>query len=83
MGVPRSELPDWNDLQLLVAQMARKPLLEDVPVDIRPIYSQADEITGEGGQHGDQDARCDHHHRGGEAHAEAIAGGAGDCQQGT
>ena len=33
MGVPRTELPDWDDLQLLVAQMARKPLLEDVEVN--------------------------------------------------
>ncbi len=32
MGVPRAELPDWDDLQLLVAQMARKPLMEDVAV---------------------------------------------------
>jgi glutamate synthase domain-containing protein 2/CDGSH-type Zn-finger protein len=35
MGVPRSELPSWDDLQLLVAQMARKPLLEDVAVDTK------------------------------------------------
>ncbi len=33
MGVPRSELPDWNDIQLMTAQFARKPLLEDVPVN--------------------------------------------------
>jgi glutamate synthase domain-containing protein 2/CDGSH-type Zn-finger protein len=32
MGVPRPELPDWDDLQILVAQMARKPLQEDVEV---------------------------------------------------
>jgi glutamate synthase domain-containing protein 2/CDGSH-type Zn-finger protein len=32
MGVPRSALPDWDDLQILVAQMARKPLQEDVEV---------------------------------------------------
>lgn len=32
MGVPRSELPDWNDIQFMVAQLASKPLLEDVPV---------------------------------------------------
>jgi glutamate synthase domain-containing protein 2/CDGSH-type Zn-finger protein len=32
MGVPRAELPEWDDIQLLVAQMARKPLMEDVPV---------------------------------------------------
>jgi methylamine---glutamate N-methyltransferase subunit C len=32
MGVPRSELPHWDDIQLLVAQFARKPLMEDESV---------------------------------------------------
>ncbi|WP_102522913.1 glutamate synthase-related protein [Vibrio tapetis] len=32
MGVPRHLLPHWDDLQVMVAQMARKPLLENVPV---------------------------------------------------
>ena len=32
MGVPRHQLPHWDDLQVMVAQMANKPLLEDVPV---------------------------------------------------
>lgn len=32
MGVPRSNLPDWNDIQFMVAQLATKPLFEDVPV---------------------------------------------------
>ena len=32
MGVPRHELPHWDDLQILVAQMADKPLQEDVAV---------------------------------------------------
>nr|WP_275755991.1 glutamate synthase-related protein [Sulfurimonas sp. SAG-AH-194-C21] len=32
MGVPRSELPHWDDLQIMAAQMANKPLLEDVAV---------------------------------------------------
>ena len=32
MGVPIPELPRWNDIQLLAAQMATKPLMEDVPV---------------------------------------------------
>jgi len=32
MGVPRYELPHWDDLQLMMAQMATKPLMEDVPV---------------------------------------------------
>ena len=29
MGVPRHELPHWDDLQIMVAQMATKPLMED------------------------------------------------------
>ena len=29
MGVPRNELPHWDDLQIMAAQMAKKPLLED------------------------------------------------------
>ncbi len=33
MGVPRNELPHWDDLQVMVAQMATKPLMEDVEVD--------------------------------------------------
>ncbi|PSW20110.1 glutamate synthase [Photobacterium sanctipauli] len=28
MGVPRYQLPDWDDIQIMVAQMATKPLLE-------------------------------------------------------
>jgi methylamine---glutamate N-methyltransferase subunit C len=32
MGVPRHELPHWDDLQILVAQLADKPLQEDVEV---------------------------------------------------
>lgn len=32
MGVPRHELPHWDELQIMVAQMARKPLMEDVSV---------------------------------------------------
>ena len=32
MGVPRHELPHWDDLQIMVAQMATKPLMEDVAV---------------------------------------------------
>ncbi|MCB2100039.1 MAG: CDGSH iron-sulfur domain-containing protein [Rhodobacterales bacterium] len=32
MGVPRALLPHWDDIQILTAQMARKPLMEDVPV---------------------------------------------------
>jgi len=32
MGVPRKDLPHWDDIQLLPAQMARKPLLDNVSV---------------------------------------------------
>ena len=32
MGVPRRDLPHWDDIQILPAQMARKPLLDNVPV---------------------------------------------------
>ncbi|MER3389064.1 MAG: glutamate synthase-related protein [Microcella sp.] len=32
MGVPRKDLPHWDDLQIMAAQMATKPLLEDVDV---------------------------------------------------
>jgi glutamate synthase domain-containing protein 2/CDGSH-type Zn-finger protein len=32
MGVPRAELPRWEDLQILTAQIARKPLLDGHPV---------------------------------------------------
>lgn len=33
MGVPRYQLPDWNDIQIMVAQLHKKPLMEDVTVD--------------------------------------------------
>jgi len=32
MGVPIPELPRWQDIQLLAAQLARKPLMEDITV---------------------------------------------------
>jgi len=32
MGVPRELLPSWDDLQVVTAQMARKPLLDDAAV---------------------------------------------------
>lgn len=32
MGVPGHLLPAWQDIQILVAQVARKPLLDEVPV---------------------------------------------------
>ncbi|MDR9466883.1 glutamate synthase-related protein [Marinospirillum sp.] len=35
MGVPRHALPDWDDLQLLTAQLATQPLADDAEVDTR------------------------------------------------
>lgn len=32
MGVPLTELPQWKDIQILAAQLATKPLMEDVAV---------------------------------------------------
>ncbi|MFY8274733.1 glutamate synthase-related protein [Pseudoalteromonas sp. SSDWG2] len=32
MGVPRYTLPQWDDIQIMTAQMATQPLMEDVPV---------------------------------------------------
>ena len=32
MGVPRKDLPHWDDIQILPAQLARKPLLDDAAV---------------------------------------------------
>lgn len=32
MGVPRSRLPSWDDIQLVTAQLATAPLLDDEPV---------------------------------------------------
>ncbi|SIT17630.1 Glutamate synthase domain-containing protein 2 [Roseivivax lentus] len=32
MGVPRKDLPHWDDIQILPAQVARKPLLDDADV---------------------------------------------------
>ncbi len=29
MGVPRAQLPDWDDIQILTAQLARPPLLDE------------------------------------------------------
>ncbi|GJM22038.1 MAG: glutamate synthase [Planctomycetota bacterium] len=33
MGVPRQTLPSWDDIQILTAQLARLPLLDDEDVD--------------------------------------------------
>ena len=32
MGVPRDELPRWDDIQILTAQLSKVPLLDDAPV---------------------------------------------------
>ena len=32
MGVARQKLPSWDDIQLVTAQLAKKPLLDDAPV---------------------------------------------------
>ena len=32
MGVSRNDLPKWDDIQFVTAQLARKPQLDDVPV---------------------------------------------------
>jgi glutamate synthase domain-containing protein 2/CDGSH-type Zn-finger protein len=37
MGVPRKDLPHWDDIQILPAQMARKPLLDEAPVDTQVV----------------------------------------------
>ena len=34
MGVPRRDLPDWDDIQVLTAQLHRPPLLDDAPVGV-------------------------------------------------
>lgn len=34
MGVPLTELPRWDDLQVLAAQLQRPPLLDDEPVEV-------------------------------------------------
>ncbi|MEO1568930.1 MAG: glutamate synthase-related protein, partial [Pseudomonadota bacterium] len=37
MGVPRADLPDWDDLQVLTAQLHRMPLLDDEPVETKTV----------------------------------------------
>lgn len=32
MGIPRDRLPRWEDVQILTAQLARKPLMDEEPV---------------------------------------------------
>lgn len=35
MGVPGNQLPAWDEIQIMVAQMDKKPLLDEAPVDSR------------------------------------------------
>lgn len=37
MGVPRADLPDWDNLQVLTAQLHRMPLLDDEPVETKTV----------------------------------------------
>ncbi|MCH7950264.1 MAG: FMN-binding glutamate synthase family protein [Candidatus Dadabacteria bacterium] len=37
MGVPRSELPQWDDIQFVTAQLAKLPLLDDEPVNTKTV----------------------------------------------
>ncbi len=37
MGVDRTSLPNWSDIQFLPAQLARRPLLDDEAVDTRVV----------------------------------------------
>ncbi len=37
MGVPRRELPDWDDIQILTAQLHRMPLLDEDPVGTKVV----------------------------------------------
>ncbi len=43
MGVPLTELPRWADIQVLTAQLARKPLLDDAPVGTELVIGPAAE----------------------------------------
>ncbi|MEO0398412.1 MAG: glutamate synthase-related protein [Pseudomonadota bacterium] len=37
MGVPRDQLPSWDAIQVLTAQLHRTPLLDDEPVETRTV----------------------------------------------
>jgi len=41
MGVPLTELPRWGDLQILTAQLARPPLMDDAPVETGVVIGPA------------------------------------------
>ena len=37
MGVPRDDLPKWEDIQILTAQLHKVPLLDDHPIDTKVV----------------------------------------------
>ena len=41
MGVPRQALPQWDSVQLLTAQLARRPLADHAPVDSAAVIGPA------------------------------------------
>ena len=41
MGVPRDKLPKWDGIQILTAQLARPPLLDDHPVETEIVIGPA------------------------------------------
>jgi nitrite reductase/ring-hydroxylating ferredoxin subunit len=41
MGVPREQLPSWDSIQFVTAQLARKPLLDDAEVDTETVIGPA------------------------------------------
>ncbi|WP_216902293.1 glutamate synthase-related protein [Synechococcus sp. CCY 9618] len=41
MGVPRAQLPQWNDIQILTAQLARRPLAGDAAVGTELVIGPA------------------------------------------
>jgi len=40
MGVDRNTLPKWEDIQFLPAQLARKPLLDEIPVTTKVVIGK-------------------------------------------
>lgn len=43
MGVPRDRLPSWDDIQFVTAQVHRRPLLDEHPVDTSTVIGAAAE----------------------------------------
>lgn len=41
MGVPRDQLPSWDSIQVLTAQLARLPLLDEEPVNTQTVIGPA------------------------------------------